>query len=132
MRGYSSQASTLTCRTILPSRNSIVSAPRMRFSSEYSQASVRYRNVVTWGFRAHSLGCGTCVELEFVFYWVGVVVATRVPSPLATLVFAGGLYGVFAILLQQTIWNVFLGSAPEGAPSSAPVLVMSWVGIPRG
>jgi hypothetical protein len=35
--------------------------------------------------------------------WVGVVVATRVPSPLATLVFVGGLYGVFAILLQQTI-----------------------------
>ena len=72
------------------------------------------------------------MELEVVLYWVGVVVATRVPSPLATLVFAGGLYGVFAILLQQTIWNVFLGSAPEGAPSSAPVLVMSWVGIPRG
>ncbi len=69
------------------------------------------------------------MELEFVLCWVGVVVATRVPSPLATLVFVGGLYGVFAILLQQTIWNVFFGSAPEGAPSSAPVLVMSWVGI---
>jgi hypothetical protein len=132
VRGYSSQASALTCRTILPSRNSIVSAPRMRFSSEYSQASVRYRNVVTWEFRAHSLGCGTCVELEFVLYWVGVVVATRVPSPLATLVFVGGLYGVFAILLQQTNLERLPRKRPGGRPSSAPVLVMSWVGIPRG
>ena len=60
------------------------------------------------------------MELEVVLYWVGVVVATRVPSPLATLVFVGGLYGVFAMLLQQTIWNVFLGSAPEGALPRRP------------
>jgi hypothetical protein len=43
--GYSSQASTFTWRTILASRNSIVSAPRTRIPSGYSQASVRYRNV---------------------------------------------------------------------------------------
>ena len=46
MPGYSSQASTLTCWTILASRNSIVSAPRARvLGAGYSQASVRYRNV---------------------------------------------------------------------------------------
>jgi hypothetical protein len=61
--------------------------------------------------------------------WVGVVVGTRSPSPLATLALAGALYGVFAIVLQQIIWSLVLGGAPEGAPSSAPVLVMSWVSI---
>jgi hypothetical protein len=61
--------------------------------------------------------------------WVGVVVAARAPNPLVTLVLVGGLYGVFAILLQQVIWNLVLGSVPEGAPSSVPVMVMSWVSI---
>ena len=61
--------------------------------------------------------------------WVGAVVTTRARNPLLTLTLAGGLYGVFAILLQQVIWNLFLGGAPEGAPSSTPVLVVSWVGI---
>jgi hypothetical protein len=61
--------------------------------------------------------------------WVCVVFVTRAPNPLLTLVAAGGLYGAFAILLQQIIWNLFLGGAPEGIPSSAPVLVMSWVSI---
>lgn len=61
--------------------------------------------------------------------WVGAVVATRAPNPLVTLVFVGGLYGVFAIFLQQVGWNLFLGDAPEGAPSSGPVLAMSWVSI---
>ncbi len=61
--------------------------------------------------------------------WVGAVVTTRAPNPLLTLTLAGGLYGVFAILLQQVIWNIFLGGAPEGAPSATPVLVVSWVGI---
>jgi hypothetical protein len=60
---------------------------------------------------------------------VGAVVATRAPNPLVTLVLAGTLYGVFAILLQQVEWNLFLGDAPEGAPSSGPVLAMSWVSI---
>ena len=46
MPGYSSQASAFTWRTILASRNSIVSAPRGRvLGAGYSQASVRYRNV---------------------------------------------------------------------------------------
>jgi hypothetical protein len=61
--------------------------------------------------------------------WVCVVVVTRAPNPLLTLVAAGGLYGAFAILFQQIVWNLFLGGAPEGAPSSTPVLVMSWVSI---
>lgn len=61
--------------------------------------------------------------------WVGAVVATRAPNPLVTLVLVGTLYGVFAILLQQIGWNLFLGGAPEGAPSSGPVLARSWVGI---
>jgi MFS superfamily sulfate permease-like transporter len=61
--------------------------------------------------------------------WVGAVVATRAPNPLVTLVLAGTLYGVFAILLQQVGWNLCLGDAPEGAPSSGPVLAMSWVSI---
>ena len=42
--------------------------------------------------------------------WVGVVVIGRVPNPLLTLVAVGGMYGVFAILLQQIIWNFFLGA----------------------
>jgi hypothetical protein len=61
--------------------------------------------------------------------WVGVVVGTRAPNPLATLVLAGATYGVIAILLQQFIWNLLLGGAPDGAPSSAPMLVMSWISI---
>ena len=61
--------------------------------------------------------------------WVGVVVVTPSSSPLAALALAGALYGVFAIVLQQIIWSLVLGGAPEGAPSSAPVLVMSWVSI---
>ena len=61
--------------------------------------------------------------------WVGVVVATRVPNPLATLAAAGAAYGVLAILLQQVIWNLILGGAPAEAPDSAPVLVVSWVAI---
>ena len=61
--------------------------------------------------------------------WVGAVVTARAPNPLLTLTLAGGLYGVFAILLQQAIWNLFLGDPPEGAPRSTPVLVLSWVGI---
>jgi hypothetical protein len=61
--------------------------------------------------------------------WVGVVVAARAPNPLVTLVLVGGLYGVFAILLQQVIWNLVLGSVPEGAPSSVPMVVTSWVSI---
>jgi hypothetical protein len=46
--------------------------------------------------------------------WVGVVVGTRAPNPLATLVLADATYGVFAILLQQFIWNLLLGGAPDG------------------
>jgi hypothetical protein len=61
--------------------------------------------------------------------WVGVVLIADVPNPLLTLVAVGGVYGVFAILLQQIIWNFFLGGAPEGAPSSAPMLVISWISI---
>jgi MFS superfamily sulfate permease-like transporter len=61
--------------------------------------------------------------------WVRAVVATRAPNPLVTLVLVGTLYGVFAILLQQIGWNLFLGGAPEGAPSSGPVLARSWVSI---
>lgn len=62
-------------------------------------------------------------------FWVGAVVLTRTPNPLLTLTATGGLYGVFAILLQQAIWNLLLGGTPEGTPSSAPVLVMSWVAV---
>ena len=61
--------------------------------------------------------------------WVGIAVAACSSSPLATLTLAGALYGVLAIVLQQIIWNLVLGGAPEGTPSTAPVLVMSWVSI---
>lgn len=62
--------------------------------------------------------------------WVGVVVATRrVQNPLATLAAAGGAYGIFTILLQQVMWNFVLGGAPPEAPSSAPVLLISWIAI---
>ena len=69
------------------------------------------------------------VTLVIAAVWLGVVVTARVPKPFATLAAVGGLYGVLAILLQQIIWNLFLGGAPEDAPSSAPVLVISWVSI---
>ena len=61
--------------------------------------------------------------------WVGVVVTTHAPNPFGTLAAAGALYGFLAILLQQVIWNLVLGGAPEEAPSSAPVLMMSWISI---
>lgn len=69
------------------------------------------------------------VTVAIAAIWVGAVVATRAPNPLLTLAVAGGLYGVFAILLQQITWNIFLGDVPEGASSSWPVLVMSWISI---
>ena len=33
------------------------------------------------------------------------------------------------MLLQQLVWNLLLGGAPEGAPSSGTVLVLSWASI---
>ena len=69
------------------------------------------------------------VTVLIAILWVGVVVIKRDPNPLVTLLATGGLYGVLAILLQQIIWNFFLGKPPEEAPSSAPVLVMSWASI---
>ena len=60
--------------------------------------------------------------------WVSVVVTTRAPNPVGTLAAAGALYGILAILLQQAIWKLSLGDAPEGA-SPGPVLAMSWVSI---
>ena len=78
------------------------------------------------------LGGGTrgpiLVTAALAVLWGSVVVATRAPNPVGTLAAAGALYGIFAILLQQAIWNLFLGGAPEGA-SSGPVLAMSWVSI---
>lgn len=61
--------------------------------------------------------------------WVGVVVVRRVPNPLTTLAASGLAYGVFAILLQQVMWNLVLGEVPPEAPDSAPILVVSWVAI---
>jgi hypothetical protein len=61
--------------------------------------------------------------------WVGVVVGTRAPNPLATLVLVGASYGLLAIVLQQLIWNHFLNGPPEGAPSSIPILITSWLAI---
>jgi hypothetical protein len=61
--------------------------------------------------------------------WVGAVLVRRDPNPLLTLAGAGVLYGIFAILLQQIGWNLFLGGAPEGTPPSASGLVTSWVAI---
>jgi hypothetical protein len=48
--------------------------------------------------------------------WVGVLVIGRVPNPLVTLAVVGGVYGVLAILLQQTMWYIFVEGSPEGAP----------------
>jgi hypothetical protein len=80
-----------------------------------------------------SLGGGplapVLVTIAIAALWVGAVVATRAPNPLLTLTVAGGLYGTFAILLQQIMWNVVLGGVPEAAPSSAPILVISWISI---
>jgi hypothetical protein len=69
------------------------------------------------------------VTIMIAAVWVGIVVATCSSSPLATLTLAGALYGVLAIVLQEIIWNLVLGGAPEGTPSTAPVLVMSRVSI---
>lgn len=80
-----------------------------------------------------ALGGGTlgpiAVTAILAFVWVGVVAVTRVPNPLLTLTLAGASYGVLAILLQQIAWNIFLDGPPAEAPSSAPVLVVSWVAI---
>jgi hypothetical protein len=59
--------------------------------------------------------------------WVGVVVGTGAPNPLATLVLVGASYGLFAIVLQQLTWNLFLEAPPKIVPSSTPILVASWL-----
>jgi len=69
------------------------------------------------------------VTIMIAAVWVGIAVATCSSSPLATLALAGALYGVLPIVLQQITWNLVLGAAPEGTPSSGPVLVMSWASI---
>jgi hypothetical protein len=69
------------------------------------------------------------VTIMIAAFWVGILVVTCSSSPLAALALAGALYGVLAIVLQQIIWNLVLGGAPEGTPSSASVLAMSWVSI---
>ena len=61
--------------------------------------------------------------------WVGAVVIRGVPNPLVTLAVVGGVYGVLAIVLQQTMWNVFLEGPPEGAPPSVPIMMIGWVSI---
>ncbi len=61
--------------------------------------------------------------------WIGVVLIWRVPNPLLTLAAAGAAYGVFTIVLQQTIWNLVFGEVPAEAPDTAPILVISWVAI---
>lgn len=61
--------------------------------------------------------------------WVGVVLVARAPNPLLTLTLAGVSYGILSILLQQIAWNLFLDGPPAEAPSSAPILVVSWVAI---
>lgn len=60
--------------------------------------------------------------------WVGVAVLRRVPNPLLTLGLTGGAYGVFAILLQQTVWNLVLSAPPEEAPAM-PFLAFGWGAI---
>jgi hypothetical protein len=61
--------------------------------------------------------------------WIGVVLIWRVPNPLLTLAAVGAAYGVFAIFLQQIMWNVVLGEVPAEAPDTAPILVISWVAV---
>jgi hypothetical protein len=59
--------------------------------------------------------------------WVGTVVVRRVPNPLVTLAAAGGMYGVFAILLQVTA--ALLGQIPEGQLPWGPLMTFGWVSI---
>ena len=61
--------------------------------------------------------------------WVGIVAVGHVPSPILTLAAVGAAYGVLAIVLQQIMWSLFLNGPPEGAPTSAPTLMISWVAI---
>ena len=61
--------------------------------------------------------------------WVVVVVIWRVPKPALTLAVAGGVYGALAIVLQQTMWSLFLDGPPEAAPPSGPILMISWISI---
>jgi hypothetical protein len=69
------------------------------------------------------------VTVSIAAIWLSVVVIGRVPNPLVTLAVVGGVYGILAILLQQTMWNLYLEDPPEGTPSSAPIIVIGWVSI---
>lgn len=51
--------------------------------------------------------------------WIGVVAMWRIQHPFLTLVLAGGLYGVFALVLEQFLARVL---SFENAPESLPAL----------
>jgi hypothetical protein len=65
--------------------------------------------------------------------WIGVVVVQRVPNPIATLAAAGGMYGIFLILIQ--IVAALLGQIPEGQAPWGRILItislmtLGWVSI---
>ena len=61
--------------------------------------------------------------------WVGAMIMGGVPNPLLTLAVVGAVYGVLAILLQQTMWNLFLSGPPAGASPWVPILVTSWISL---
>jgi hypothetical protein len=48
--------------------------------------------------------------------WVGAIVIRGVPNPLVTLAVVGGVYGVLEIVLQQTVWNIYLGAPQKVFP----------------
>jgi hypothetical protein len=57
--------------------------------------------------------------------WIGVVVVWRIPHPFLTLVLAGGLYGAFALVLQQFLARVLsFANAPETLPAFGVVSII--------
>jgi hypothetical protein len=111
----------------------------------WEDASVRWELIVPLAFLAlarpllsiagayETLGGGALgpllVTALLAVVWVATVVLTRAPKPLVTLLLVGALYGLLAIALQQLLWNLSPGGVPEEAPSSTPVLVVSWASI---
>jgi hypothetical protein len=80
------------------------------------------------GFDGQSVGTWLPILLTVIISvcWIALTLIYHAPNPFLTLIFAGGLYGIFAIVLQQFIWNV-LGikpNLPEAIPPIAYFMIV--------